>query len=279
MKKLLLSLAVALTTMAASAASYSLTGGFNNWANSGTDFTDNGDGTYTVQVANLTTGFKVVATGSWSPQYGGYWDGSTLTPGVKFPLLCNQDNGGNDPNNIPYADGITAVLDATVVFDTNDWTLLVTGTIDRTLPALWLTGGFCSWNGPGEGASVALTESDGIYTGTATFSGESEFKICGSGWSPEFGFAGGEDTFTVDNLEGYLAGTSNAKLDLTGEYNVEFNYETKAIKFTDAAGVSTIAVDDNAAKVYYNLQGQLVENPTSGLYIVRQGNTVRKVIL
>ncbi|MCD8395071.1 MAG: hypothetical protein LUC85_09620, partial [Bacteroidales bacterium] len=69
------------------------------------------------------------------------------------------------------------------------------------------------------------------------------------------------------------------KLDLTGEYNVEFNYETKAIKFTDAAGVSTIAVDDNAAKVYYNLQGQLVENPTSGLYIVRQGNTVRKVIL
>ncbi len=279
MKKLLLSLAVALTTMAASAASYSLTGGFNNWANSGTDFTDNGDGTYTVQVANLTTGFKVVATGSWSPQYGGYWDGSTLTPGVKFPLLCNQDNGGNDPNKIPYADGITAVLDATVVFDTNDWTLLVTGTIDRTLPALWLTGGFCSWNGPGEGASVALTESDGIYTGTATFSGESEFKICGSGWSPEFGFAGGEDTFTVDNLEGYLAGTSSAKLDLTGEYNVEFNYETKAIKFTDAAGVSTIAVDDNAAKVYYNLQGQLVENPTSGLYIVRQGNTVRKVIL
>ncbi len=279
MKKLLLSLAVALTTMAASAASYSLTGGFNNWANSGTDFTDNGDGTYTVQVANLTSGFKVTATGSWSPQYGGYWDGSTLTPGEKFPLLCNQDNGGNDPNNISYSGSISAVIDATVVLDTTDWTLLVTGTIDTSYPALWLTGGFCSWNGPGEGASVALTESDGIYTGTATFSGESEFKICGSGWSPEFGFAGGEETFSDTNLEGSLAGTSNAKLDFTGEYNVEYNYETRAIKFTDATGVSTITVDNNAPKTYYNLQGQRVDNPTSGLYIVRQGNTTRKVIL
>ncbi|MDE5749402.1 MAG: immune inhibitor A, partial [Duncaniella sp.] len=35
----------------------------------------------------------------------------------------------------------------------------------------------------------------------------------------------------------------------------------------------------DAPAEYYNLQGIRVENPTSGLYIRRQGNTVTKVIL
>ena len=40
-----------------------------------------------------------------------------------------------------------------------------------------------------------------------------------------------------------------------------------------------IELDLNAPVEYYNLQGVRVENPTSGLYIRRQGNNVSKVVL
>lgn len=46
------------------------------------------------------------------------------------------------------------------------------------------------------------------------------------------------------------------------------------------AGVGSVSVEDSNAPVeYYNLQGVRVENPESGLYIRRQGNTVTKVMV
>ena len=51
-------------------------------------------------------------------------------------------------------------------------------------------------------------------------------------------------------------------------------------KFTPGgeSGLAAIAADTEAP-VYYNLQGMMVENPTSGLYICKQGSKVTKVIL
>lgn len=43
--------------------------------------------------------------------------------------------------------------------------------------------------------------------------------------------------------------------------------------------VETIIVDSNAPVEYYNLQGVKVTNPEKGIYIMRQGTSVRKVIL
>lgn len=45
-----------------------------------------------------------------------------------------------------------------------------------------------------------------------------------------------------------------------------------------ATSVSDIAAD-NAPAVYFNLQGQRVDNPAQGLYIRKQGNTATKVIV
>ena len=48
----------------------------------------------------------------------------------------------------------------------------------------------------------------------------------------------------------------------------------------EEAGVEDIIVSDDAAAVeYYNMQGVRVANPTSGLYITRQGNKVAKVVV
>ncbi len=44
-------------------------------------------------------------------------------------------------------------------------------------------------------------------------------------------------------------------------------------------GVDDIVVDDDAPVEYYNLQGMRVENPTSGLYIRRQGNKATKILI
>ncbi len=47
----------------------------------------------------------------------------------------------------------------------------------------------------------------------------------------------------------------------------------------ETVGIENVAVDNNAAVEYYNLQGVRVNNPAGGLYIRRQGNDVKKVIL
>ena len=52
-----------------------------------------------------------------------------------------------------------------------------------------------------------------------------------------------------------------------------------AEEFIAQAGVSAIVDDAEVAPVYYNLNGQRVENPDKGIYIIRQGNKVSKVIL
>lgn len=46
----------------------------------------------------------------------------------------------------------------------------------------------------------------------------------------------------------------------------------------DAAD-SIITDNDDAPEVYYNLQGVRVDRPTSGIYVVRKGNTARKIIV
>ena len=51
------------------------------------------------------------------------------------------------------------------------------------------------------------------------------------------------------------------------------------IYFTPNAGVDAVAVENNAAVEYFNLQGVRVANPENGLYIRRQGATVSKVLV
>lgn len=60
-----------------------------------------------------------------------------------------------------------------------------------------------------------------------------------------------------------------------------------AFRISDATGnfgedfsrITDIIADDNAPVEYFNLQGIRVDNPTSGLYIRRQGNRVEKILV
>ena len=50
-------------------------------------------------------------------------------------------------------------------------------------------------------------------------------------------------------------------------------------KKAENSGVASIITDCDAAPVYYNLQGVQVANPSNGIYILRQGNKVSKVLV
>ena len=57
------------------------------------------------------------------------------------------------------------------------------------------------------------------------------------------------------------------------EYNLPILYK-KAL-----SGIFEVVEDENAPVVYYDLRGVQVENPSTGLYIRRQGNKVTKVLV
>lgn len=62
----------------------------------------------------------------------------------------------------------------------------------------------------------------------------------------------------------------NGAKQMTSSYIVTINGGT--------TGVEDIEINENAPVEYYNLQGVRVENPANGLYIMRQGDKVVKVI-
>ena len=78
--------------------------------------------------------------------------------------------------------------------------------------------------------------------------------------------------FKVGTTDNSLSGYKWNDADMTGAIDLS------KVNF---AGVTDITVDNNnnAPVQYYNLQGVRVDNPTSGIYIRRQGNTATKVLV
>ncbi len=73
------------------------------------------------------------------------------------------------------------------------------------------------------------------------------------------------------------------------ESQMDFYDQTKQVPFlrkefsnyVNVAGVQNVVADndENSPVEYYNLQGVRIENPTTGLYICRQGKTVKKILI
>ena len=103
----------------------------------------------------------------------------------------------------------------------------------------------------------------------------------------------GDFTVTVDgNTTGVVTGTGvgvenpitwvgeiTNPATLTTNKQVRFKYIN--IKTADLSGIEGVEadLDENAPVEYYNLQGQRVNNPSAGLYIMKQGRKVSKVLV
>ena len=286
MRKILLVFMAILAAAQISAAEYAIVGSFTNpsWnfdasrAANGV-LTKNAGGKYETTIENLATGFKIVdiENNNWDVQYGAPSSNDMVENGKTFSLKAK--NGGADPSNIEFANYVTAIQNAKVVFDPEAKTLTITGTPVSDLK-LYISGSMTNWVAPGDDGSIAMTENGGIYSATVSFTAGDEFKVFGKGWSPEFGVPA-DDTpaLSPENLTLILAkSTKNIKVDITGQYVVSFNLSTFELKLTSATGISQTTIKAEAPE-YYTLHGVKVASPAHGIYIVKRGTAVTKEIV
>ena len=109
------------------------------------------------------------------------------------------------------------------------------------------------------------------------------FKAC-EGFQEEYGTVNLSEpsgVFTIkltdEDVEQLTDGAANQSLMLVGE-NITVT-KVELVPSTGTVGVDNVAVEENAPVEYYNLQGVKVSNPASGIYVVRQGNKVSKVLV
>ena len=288
MRKILLVFMAILAAAQISAAEYAIVGSFTNpsWnfdasrAANGV-LTKNAGGKYETTIENLATGFKIVdiENNNWDVQYGAPSSNDMVENGKTFSLKAK--NGGADPSNIEFANYVTAIQNAKVVFDPEAKTLTVTGTPVSNLE-LYISGNMSGpdWPVPGNDGSIAMTENDGIYSATVSFTAGNEFKVFGKGWSPEFGVpADNTPALSPENLTLILAKSGkNIKVNMTGQYVVSFNLSTFELKLTSATGISQTTIKAEAPE-YYTLHGVKVASPSHGIYIVKRGTAVTKEIV
>lgn len=172
MRKILLVFMAILAAAQISAAEYAIVGSFTNpsWnfdasrAANGV-LTKNAGGKYETTIENLATGFKIVdiENNNWDVQYGAPSSNDMVENGKTFSLKAK--NGGADPSNIEFANYVTAIQNAKVVFDPEAKTLTITGTPVSDLK-LYISGNMSGpdWPVPGNDGSIAMTENDGIYS-------------------------------------------------------------------------------------------------------------------
>ena len=288
MRKILLVFMAILAAAQISAAEYAIVGSFTNpsWnfdasrAANGV-LTKNAGGKYETTIENLATGFKIVdiENNNWDVQYGAPSSNDMVENGKTFSLKAK--NGGPDPSNIEFANYVTAIQNAKVVFDPEAKTLTVTGTPVSNLE-LYISGNMSGpdWPVPGNDGSIAMTENDGIYSATVSFTAGDEFKVFGKGWSPEFGVpADNTPALSPENLTLTLAKSiKNIKVSMTGQYVVSFNLSTFELRLTSATGISQPTIKAEAPE-YYTLHGVKVASPSHGIYIVKRGTAVTKEIV
>ena len=286
MRKILLVFMAILAAAQISAAEYAIVGSFTNkpWdfaasRDANGVLTKNADGKYETTIEKLTTGFKIVdiENNSWDVQYGAPSSDDMVENGKTFSLKAK--NGGADPSNIEFANYVTAIQNAKVVFDLEAKTLTITGTPVSDLK-LYITGSMTEWIAPGDDGSIAMTENGGIYSATVNFTTDDEFKVFGKGWSPEFGVpTDNTPALSPENLTMTLAkSTKNIKVSMTGQYVVSFNLSTFELTLTSATGISQTTIKAEAPE-YYTLHGVKVASPAHGIYIVKRGTAVTKEIV
>lgn len=285
MRKILLVFMAILAAAQISAAEYAIVGTFTNPA---WDFaasraangvlTKTAGGKYETTIENLTTGFKIVdiENNQWDVQYGAPSSNDMVENGKTFSLKAK--NGGADPSNIEFANYVTAIQNAKVVFDPEAKTLTITGKPVSNLE-LYISGNMSgpNWPVPGEDGSIAMTKNGDIYSATVSFTAGNEFKVFGKGWSPEFGVpADNTPALSPENLTLTLAkSTKNIKVSMTGQYVVSFNLSTFELRLTSATGISQTTIKAEVPE-YYTLHGVKVASPSHGIYIVKRGTAVTK---
>ena len=196
------------------------------------------------------------------------------------------------------------VTEGTYNFSVNlkDMTVTLTsnGTPEPTYPeTLYLIGNANGWNinddsleftneGDGiftlEGVSMEPADgSESSYFTLYTELGDFDANYYGA---PQANEADGnfkvDSEFTVkEEVELPIAKNKVSWIVAKGTYDITVNFEDMMmilVRTSIETGITNISADENAPVEYFNLQGVRVANPENGIFIVRQGSKVTKVI-
>lgn len=292
MKKLYTAIAMALIAASASAQTLYFKGAGTglSW-DEGTDLlVEQKDGNYTVVIENLTQ-FKmstVSSEGGWDAYNAGALYGAMGATANKENLgqpVALEINSAN--NETPWKGTYTIVVSGDLTTVT-----LTTDTPEPTgFKEIYLMGGMNSWTASDE---WKFDTADGVIyyfdcTGATIIPANTELKIADADWaSPNLGTDGEVVPFEEPTIWSNYGQSPNALVvdEYEGTIMVNFADGFSADAFVtffpelkEHAGAASIIIDENAPAEYFNLQGVRVANPENGLYIVRRGAKVSKVLV
>lgn len=282
MKKLYTLFAAAALAMSANATIY-VCGDGNDlaWTPENPKIVEEANGVYTFTATNVAS-LKISNT---------YGDWDTFNAGTVCCEL-NEDNLGTAVALAP--------ADGNIVLPwTGDYTFVVAGdlstlTATTTTPKpttidIYVRGEMNSWGTDDAWKFSVSADDENVMVfqcaGDTKIAAGVSFKIADGSWG-QYNYGPADAVQVPDEFgtEWNYNSQTNAMFENDFEGTIEFHMpEVKQgpalVVFLENTGVSNIAVENNAAREYFNLQGVRVANPENGLYIVRQGNKVSKVLV
>ncbi|MDE6267433.1 MAG: starch-binding protein [Muribaculaceae bacterium] len=198
----------------------------------------------------------------------------TIPEGVYNKIIFNN-NAGQQTGNLDLVLGTTYEGEKPVVIEADYYVL---GNIKDH-----------SWNSQYMGAAFTKV-ADGVYEiGSVEFENGGNdncwFRISsqpGNDWSVVnahcYGAPVDGTNITIGGSSQVITPTENNWIIPTGTYKLTFNTTEMTLTVSTPSGVEAIEAED-APAVYYNLQGVKIDNPANGLYIVKRGNKVSKVMV
>ena len=251
-----------------------------SWALAQADaaFTEIGNGVYQWEGKELGTGFKI-NDGTWSN--GNYNIGSAGSEiSMNEPFYYWADGGSG---NIAFA-GFTTLKNPVVELDLNDETITLKGGTPEGVANWYITG----INGTYELTKDWMLSQVGttnVYTREVFVVEQTgKCKVSDDGWAHQFGTNFPEEVFiNAESMEVQVEPVNGEGGDVPyelaeGNYTVKFDLDELILSFTDAAGVETVVMGNEANAVYYNLHGQKVNNPEKGIFVkVVNGKSVKVV--
>lgn len=247
---------------------------------------------YTVTIDNLTSFKMSTVKGSWDEFNAaglgaeGIWDKANL--GKPLALEHREDN-----QDVPWKGKYTIVV-------TGD---LSTITITTTTPEpaegdytkVYMRGGMNNWGNDGMcNETWQFTTTDGIVywfdcKGETMIPTGTEFKVADADWGA-INYTAGDTVYPTGAPVIWLYNNSaNSLMGMDYEGTIMLNLlngprkEAECTVFPTivehpGSSVAEIAVEE-AAPEYFNLQGVRVAQPEAGLYIVRRGAKVEKIMV
>lgn len=261
-----------------------LRGGMNDWGTpeewelsteDGITYWFDCTGDYTIPA---NTEFKIADADWGSYNFGA---SSVIYPDDETPVVWNY-NANNGYFEEDYEGTIKCVVnpDAPATYaEVTCYTEVVPHVAE--IVDLYLRGTMNEWGAP---EAWLMTTTDGVtYTfecaGDTKLPANAEFKVGNSDWSTNFGPAEAT-TVAVGTEYSWVNNGANATIsaDFEGTVTLVVSGSSATITFAANSGIANIATE-NAPAEYFNLQGVRVDNPSNGLYIVRQGSSVSKVLV